>query len=45
MKKKQNKRVGVITFHFVNNFGGVLQTWALVRTIKNKCHRLCDDRL
>lgn len=31
-------RVGIITFHFVNNFGGVLQAYALQRTIKEKCN-------
>ena len=27
-------RVGIITFHFVNNYGGVLQTFALQKTIR-----------
>ena len=31
-------RVGIITFHFVNNYGGVLQTFALQKTIKDKCN-------
>ena len=28
---------GLITFHFVNNFGGALQCYALQRTLKDKC--------
>ena len=30
-------RVGIITFHFVNNFGGVLQAYALQRFVKERC--------
>ena len=31
-------KVGIITFHFVNNFGGVLQAYALKTFIERKCH-------
>ncbi|MBR5766839.1 MAG: polysaccharide pyruvyl transferase family protein [Lachnospiraceae bacterium] len=30
-------KTGIITFHFVNNFGGALQCYALQRTIREKC--------
>ncbi len=30
-------RVGIITFHFVNNFGGALQAYSLQRVVKEKC--------
>lgn len=30
-------RVGTITFHFVNNFGGALQAYALQKVIADKC--------
>lgn len=30
-------RVGIITFHFVNNFGGVLQAYALRRALEKEC--------
>ncbi|SHJ48885.1 polysaccharide pyruvyl transferase family protein [Pseudobutyrivibrio xylanivorans] len=30
-------RVGIITFHFVNNFGGALQAYALQRAVKEQC--------
>lgn len=30
------KKVGIITFHFVNNFGGALQAYALRRVIEEK---------
>lgn len=36
-------RVGVVTFHFVNNFGGVLQAYALRRTLEEKCE--CEAEL
>ena len=28
------KKVGIITFHFADNFGAVLQTYALSKTIE-----------
>lgn len=31
-------KIGIITFHFVNNFGGALQAYALRRTISEKCN-------
>ncbi len=31
------KKVGIITFHFVNNFGGVLQAYALQRFLREQC--------
>lgn len=31
-------KAGIITFHFVNNFGGALQAYALQRTIADKCN-------
>ena len=31
-------RVGIITFHFVNNFGGALQAYALQRVVKEQCN-------
>ncbi len=36
--KPKNKKVEIITFHFVNNFGGALQAYALQETVKNVCH-------
>ena len=30
-------KTGLITFHFVNNFGGALQCYALQRTLKERC--------
>lgn len=30
------KKVGIITFHFVNNFGGALQTYALRRVLSDR---------
>ena len=30
-------RVGILTFHFVNNFGGALQAYALRRTVEESC--------
>ncbi len=30
-------RVGIITFHFVNNFGGALQAYALQKAVKEQC--------
>ena len=30
-------RVGIITFHFVNNFGGALQAYALQSAVRNVC--------
>ena len=30
-------KIGIVTFHFVNNFGGALQAYALKKTIMNKC--------
>ena len=32
------KKVGIITFHFVNNFGGVLQAYALRRVVEEECN-------
>lgn len=32
------KRIGIITFHFVNNFGGTLQAYALQRVIAEQCN-------
>lgn len=34
-------KIGIITFHFVNNFGGVLQAYALQRVIRENCQ--CDS--
>ena len=34
----QKKRVGIITFHFVNNFGGVLQAYALRKVVERECN-------
>lgn len=31
-------KVGIVTFHFVNNFGGVLQAYALKKTLIKKCN-------
>lgn len=31
-------RIGIITFHFVNNFGGALQAYALQKTIADECN-------
>ena len=31
-------KVGTITFHFVNNFGGALQAYALQKTIADECN-------
>lgn len=31
-------RIGIITFHFVNNFGGALQAYALQRVVREQCH-------
>ncbi|MCR5718975.1 MAG: polysaccharide pyruvyl transferase family protein [Lachnospiraceae bacterium] len=31
------KKVGIITFHFVNNFGGALQAYALRRFVSQNC--------
>lgn len=36
-------RVGIITFHFVNNFGGALQAYALRRTVEEECE--CEAEL
>ena len=33
-----NKKVGIITFHFVNNFGGALQAYALQRAVADRCN-------
>lgn len=30
-------KVGIVTFHFVNNFGGVLQAYALQKVIEKEC--------
>lgn len=30
-------RIGIVTFHFVNNFGGALQAYALQRAIQANC--------
>lgn len=30
-------KVGIVTFHFVNNFGGALQAYALQKTIAKEC--------
>lgn len=30
-------KIGIVTFHFVNNFGGALQAYALKKTVMNKC--------
>lgn len=32
------KKIGIITFHFVNNFGGALQAYALRRVVEDKCN-------
>lgn len=31
-------KIGIITFHFVNNFGGALQAYALQRVVAEQCH-------
>lgn len=31
-------KVGIITFHFVNNFGGALQAYALRRVVAEQCN-------
>lgn len=31
-------KIGIVTFHFVNNFGGALQAYALQKTISDKCN-------
>lgn len=31
-------RIGIITFHYVNNFGGALQTYALQRVVREQCN-------
>lgn len=36
-------KVGVITFHFVNNFGGALQAYALQKFLEDKCQ--CESRI
>lgn len=33
----KGKKVGIITFHFVNNFGGALQAYALRKVVENEC--------
>lgn len=33
-----DKKVGIITFHFVNNFGGALQAYALRRVVSEQCN-------
>ena len=41
------KRLGILTFHYVNNFGGALQAYALWKTLNEKCGvdaRLVDYR-
>jgi len=30
-------RIGIVTFHFVNNFGGALQAYALQKVIEQEC--------
>lgn len=35
-------KAGLITFHFVNNYGGLLQTYALYRTINEKLGIECE---
>lgn len=35
---KEQKKVGIITFHFVNNFGGALQAYALRRVVSEQCN-------
>lgn len=34
----KGRKVGIITFHFVNNFGGALQAYALRRVVENECN-------
>lgn len=36
--KKPKKQIGILTFHFVNNFGGVLQAYALRKVVEKECH-------
>lgn len=36
-------KIGIVTFHFVNNFGGALQAYALQKTIEEKCD--CDTEI
>lgn len=31
-------RIGIVTFHFVNNFGGALQAYALRRAVEENCN-------
>lgn len=37
MRTEKDKGVGLITFHFVNNFGGALQAYALYRVLETQC--------
>lgn len=34
-RNEENMKAGVITFHSANNYGAILQTWALQKTLKN----------
>ena len=38
----ENLKVSVVTFHFVNNFGGVLQAYALQKTISERFNAECE---
>ena len=40
--RREEMKVGIITFHFVNNFGGALQTYALQQAIKNNLGTECE---
>lgn len=37
-ERRKFMKVGVITFHFVNNFGGALQAYALRKIVEKTCH-------
>ena len=36
-QQKKTKKIGIITFHFVNNFGGALQAYALQKVVSDEC--------
>lgn len=36
--EQTSRQVGILTFHFVNNFGGALQAYALRKVVEIECH-------
>lgn len=38
VSKQASRQVGILTFHFVNNFGGALQAYALRKVVEKECH-------